>query len=98
MRRGIALCVVCAAAVVLAAGFAAAKTAEKPDFKKMDSNGDNQVVAAEFDAYVAACPELGVEKAVFQEWDLNKDGTVTLQEFEAWKPMEKGGKPAAEKK
>lgn len=98
MRRGIMLCVACAAIVALAAAVIAAEKAAKPDFKKMDSNGDNKVVAAEFDAYVVAYPELGLTKIVFQEWDVSKDGTVTLEEFEAWQPTEKGAKPAEEKK
>lgn len=99
VKRGSVVCALCAAVVVLAAAvIAAEKTTAKPDFAKMDTNGDNKVDATEFDAYVVAYPELGLTKAVYDQWDVNKDGTVTHQEFEAWKPIEKGAKPAAAKK
>jgi hypothetical protein len=95
VKRGIMLCAACAAVVALAAAVGAA---EKVDFKKIDTNGDNAVIAAEFDAYVVAYPELGLTRAVFDEWDVNKDGTVTHLEFEAWKPVEKGAMPAGGEK
>lgn len=97
MRRGSAVLLACAM-VVAAVACAAAKTAEKPDFAKIDANKDGKIEASEFDAYVVAYPELGLTKAVFSEWDVNKDGTVTHQEFEAWKPMEKSTEKAEEKK
>lgn len=90
----------CAAAMIwVASGSAAEKAAAKPDFKKMDTNGDAKLTVTEFDAYVAAYPELGLTKAVFQRWDSNSDGTVTLEEYDVYKPMEEKAAPSkAEKK
>lgn len=97
MRRGNAWFLACAV-VAAACSCVAAKTAGKPDFAKIDTNKNGKIETAEFNAYIAAYPELGLTKATFSEWDVNKDGTVTHQEFEAWVPMEKGTKKAGEKK
>ncbi len=41
----------------------------------------------EYDAYIAAYPELGLTRTIFQRWDSNSDGTVTLEEYDMYKPM-----------
>jgi hypothetical protein len=89
----------CAAVMIWAAnGIAAEKSEAKPDFKKMDKNGDAKISATEFDAYVATYPELGFTKAVFQKWDINSDGTVTLEEYTMYKPLEEKAEPSKKEK
>jgi len=87
----------CAVLVLWAAnGFSAVKAVAKPDFNKMDANGDGKVTEAEFDTYVISCPELGLTKTVYKEWDRNQDGVVTVQEFEQVQPMKEKAAPAKE--
>jgi len=89
----------CAAVMIWAAnGSAAEKAAAKPDFKKMDMNGDQKITVTEYDAYVAAYPELGLTRAVFQKWDQNSDGTVTFEEYDMYKPMEEKAAPSKKEK
>ncbi len=92
MKRGIAVCALCAA--LGAAVCAAAKTVRKPDFAKMDRNKDGKVDADEFDAYIVAFPEFNLNRGVFRAWDADGDGAVTRDEFDAWRPARKGAKEA----
>lgn len=94
----VALAACSAALIWVASGSAAEKTAAKPDFKKMDTNGDAKLTITEYDAYVAAYPELGLTKSVFQKWDSNGDGTVTLEEYDMYKPMEEKATSSKEEK
>jgi hypothetical protein len=85
----------CAAVMIwVVNGNAAGKAAAKPDFKKMDTNGDAKITVTEFDAFVVAYPELGLTRSVFQRWDRDSDGTVTLEEYDLYKPMEEKAAPA----
>ena len=90
----LAVAALCAAPLVLAGEGPSAPA--KPDFKKMDKDGDGKVTVAEFAGYIEAYPELGLAKAVFEEMDVNKDGVVTLSEFEAWVPISPKGSEAPE--
>jgi len=77
----------CALFVACVAAGVAGEKSKKPVFDKMDTNGDKQITDGEFNAYVIACPELGLTKAVFQGWDVDKDGVVTVAEFQKVYPM-----------
>jgi hypothetical protein len=96
--RATALAACAVALLWVTTGIAAEKAAAKPDWKKMDANGDNKLTEGEFNAYVIACPELGLIKTVFQKWDRDKDGTVTYEEYQVVEPMEEGAAPAEKEK
>ena len=85
----IALAALCVAPLAVSAG-------GKPEFAKMDTDGDGQLTAAEFDAFIEADPELGIAKGAFAEMDVDKDGIVTVSEYAAWMPMEKKAPEADE--